>query len=80
MKPSKMRYRDAVKSARDFVYGVIDKMPEHFDERQARVFAKYVAKTEYQKKYFDELDDEMWIAYTGYTRREYEKFSQQAEV
>ena len=71
MKPSRMRYKQAVDAARKFVYGQISCAPEGFDERQMRIFEKYVGKTAYQKAYFDELDNDMWLAYTGKTRDEY---------
>ena len=71
MKPSKLRYKQAVDAARDYVYGRIKEMPQHFDERQMRIFEKYVGKMEYQKAYFDELDNDMWVAYTGMTQEQY---------
>jgi hypothetical protein len=71
MKPSKLRYKQAVDAARKYAYGQIEKMPEHFDKRQARIFEKYVGKTAYQKAYLDELDNDVWLAYTGKTREQY---------
>lgn len=71
MKPSKLRYKQAVDAARKYVYGQIEMMPDHFDERQVRIFEKYVIRTEYQKTYFEEFDNDMWLAYTGKTREQY---------
>lgn len=71
MKPSKLRYKQAVDAARKYAYGQIEKMPEHFDERQIRIFEKYVGKAAYQKAYLDELDNDMWLAYTGNPREQY---------
>ena len=78
MKPSKMRYKEAVHAARDFVYGKIKSVPEHFDERQMRVFEKYVARESHHKALMDELDNEMWLAYTGMTREQYMEGSSRA--
>lgn len=71
MKPSAQRRCDAVNAARKYVYGQIKAMPEHFDERQQRIFDKYVAISSAQKVYYDDLDNEMWQACTGMTREGY---------
>lgn len=71
MKPSKLRYKQAVDAARKYVCGQIETMPDHFDDRQVRIFEKYVGKASYQKAYFDDLDNDMWLAYTGKTREQY---------
>ena len=68
MKPSQMRRKKAVDAARDFVYGKIKQMPQHFDERQQSIFNKYVEKITIQKEWFDHVDNEMWLDYTGMTR------------
>lgn len=73
MKPSKLRYKQAVDAAREYVYGKIKEMPEGFDERQQRIFIKYVGVASAQKSYYDDLDNEMWQAYTRMTREEYFK-------
>ncbi|MNF63034.1 hypothetical protein D3C85_293020 [compost metagenome] len=73
MSPSKLRYKQAVEAARKYVYGKIKEMPQHFDERQERIFNKYVGITQSQKSIYDDLDNEMWMAYTGKTREEYYK-------
>lgn len=78
MKPSKLRYKTAVDAAWDFVYGKIKSVPEHFDERQIRIFEKYVAKVTHTKALMDEIDNDMWLAYTGMTRKQYEESSSQA--
>lgn len=71
MKPSKVRYKEAVDAARKFAYGKITEMPKHFDDRQERIFNKYVSLIGYQKTMFDEIDNDVWLAYTGKTRQEY---------
>ena len=48
-------------------------MPQGFDERQQRIFHKYVGVASAQKAYYDDLDNDMWQAYTGMTREEYFK-------
>ena len=73
MKPSAMRRKQAVDAAREFVYGKRGEMPQWFDERQQRIFLKYVGIIQNQKQFFDYLDDDCWIAYTGMTRQEYEE-------
>ena len=74
MKPSKMRYKQAVDAARLYAYGKIKEMPQGFDERQQRIFLKYVGVASAQKVYYDDLDNELWQAYTGMTREEYDNF------
>ena len=73
MKPSAMRRKQAVDAARLYAYGKIKEMPQGFDERQQRIFLKYVGVASAQKAYYDDLDNEMWQAYTGMTREEYFK-------
>ena len=73
MKPSKLRYKQAVDAARLYAYGKIKEMPEGFDERQKRIFLKYVGIVSAQKAYYDDLENDMWQAYTGMTREEYFK-------
>ena len=73
MKPSAMRRKQAVNAARAYAYGKIKEMPQDFDERQQRIFHKYVGIASAQKAYYDGLDNEMWQAYTGMTREEYFK-------
>ena len=73
MKPCVMRRKQAVDAARLYAYGKIKEMPEGFDERQQRIFLKYVGIVSAQKAYYDDLDKEMWQAYTGMTREEYFK-------
>lgn len=71
MKPSALRRKEAVQAAKDVVYGNVAAMPSHFDERQERIFNKYLSHTEASKRHWDEVDNDMWIAYTGMTREEY---------
>ena len=71
MKPSAMRRKQAVDAARLYAYGKIKEMHQDFDERQQRIFHKYVGVASAQKAYYDDLDNEMWQAYTGMTREEY---------
>ena len=66
MKPSALRRKEAVQAAKD-----VAAMPSHFDERQERIFNKYLSHTEASKRHWDEVDNDMWIAYTGMTREEY---------
>ena len=73
MKPSAMRRKQAVDAARLYAYGKIKEMPQDFDERQQRIFHKYVGIASAQKAYYDGLDNDMWQAYTGMTREEYFK-------
>ena len=73
MKPSAMRRKQAVDAARLYAYGKIKEMPQGFDERQQRIFHKYVGVASAQKAYYDDLDNELWQAYTGMTREEYFK-------
>lgn len=73
MKPSAMRRKQAVDAAREFVYGKRCEMPQGFDERQQRIFLKYVGITQNQKQFYDDLDNDCWVAYTGMTRQEYEE-------
>ena len=75
MKPSAMRRKQAVDAARLYAYGKIKEMPQGFDERQQRIFHKHVGVASAQKAYYDDLDNEMWQAYTGMTREEYFKES-----
>lgn len=73
MKPSAMRRKQAADAARLYAYGKIKEMPEGFDERQQRIFLKYVGIVSAQKAYYDDLENDMWQAYTGMTREEYFK-------
>lgn len=52
---SRQRRVEAVKAARETVYGNVP-MPEHFDERQVRIYNKYVEKIAIQKNNFDWLE------------------------
>jgi len=72
VKPSGMRRKQAVDAARLYAYGKIKEMPQDFDERQQRIFHKYVGIASAQKVYYDVLDNDMWQAYTGMTREEYD--------
>lgn len=68
---SRARRVEAVKAAEAFAYGHIKAMPEHFDERQDRIFNKYIGQFANRKSFYDELDNDMWVAYTGMTQTEY---------
>lgn len=68
MKPSALRRKEAVQAAKH-----VAAMPPHFDERQERIFNKYLAHTEASKQYWDEIDNDIWVAYTGMSREEYYK-------
>ena len=59
MGTSRQRRKDAVNAARDVVYGHIDEMPTHFDERQAKIFNDYVSYFRTTKSYFDGLEKDM---------------------
>ena len=71
MKPSAQRRRDAVSAAIAFTYGRLKEIPSHFDERQQRIFNKYVEINSSKRAYYEDLDNEMWVAYTGMSREEY---------
>ena len=73
MKPSAMRRKQAVDAARLYACGKIKEIPQYFDERQQRIFHKYVGVASAQKVYYDDYDNELWQAYTGMTREEYFK-------
>ena len=71
MSPSKQRYKEAVRAADDYVYGRIADMPIHFDERQERIYEKYVALKEAQAASWKSVHDDMYMFYTGKTMDEY---------
>lgn len=73
MKPSAMRRKQAVDAAREYVYGKRKEMPQGFDERQQRIFHKYVGVASAQKAYYDDFENDIWQAYTGMTREAYFK-------
>lgn len=53
-KASRERRKEAVKAAEDTVYHGTP-MPNHFDERQERIYDEYVDKLGYRKSMFDWL-------------------------
>jgi hypothetical protein len=65
MKPSAMRRKIAVDAARKFVYNQIQEMPQGFDERQKRIFDKYVISIGFMYDTQDSINNDLWIAYTG---------------
>lgn len=71
MSPSKQRYKEAVQAAKDFSYGKITAMPEHFDERQRSIFEQKSSYFKCQFDYWESVNNDMYLAYTGKTAEEY---------
>lgn len=71
MSPSKLKYKEAVQAAKDFVYGKLNGLPVHFDERQTNIFNQKVSYFKSQFSYWDSVNEDMWLAYTGRTEEQY---------
>lgn len=71
MSPSKIKYKEAVQAAKEFAYGRIQEIPEHFDERQTKIFNSKAGHLKSQFDYFESVNNDMWLAYTGKTEAEY---------
>lgn len=71
MSPSKQKYKEAVQAAKDFSYGKITSIPEHFDERQQRIFEQKSSYFKHQFDYWESVNNDMYLAYTGKTAEEY---------
>lgn len=68
---SRLRRQQAVEAARKMVYRGIQPSLEYFDERMKTIYTKHVAMFTSQKAIYEELDNDLWIVYTGLTRKEY---------
>lgn len=71
MSPSKQKYKEAGQAAKDFCYGKISAMPDHFDERQQRIFSQKSAYFKCQFDYWESVNNDMYLAHTGKTAEEY---------
>jgi len=65
---SRAKRVEAVKAAEAFAYGHIKAVPEHFDERQERIFDKYVGQFANRKSYYEQLDNDMMAIYISPTQ------------
>ena len=71
MSPSKQKYKEAVQAAKDFCCEKITSIPEHFDERQQRIFNQKSSYFKHQFVYWESVNNDMYLAYTGKTAEEY---------
>ena len=71
MSPSKLKYKEAIQAAKDFVYGKLNEVPGHFDLRQTNIFNKKLFYFKSQFSYWDSVNEDMWLAYTGKTEEQY---------
>lgn len=53
MSSSKMKYKEAVKTGRDHGFKGVYEPPEHFDERQMRLYDKHFHQTKSKCGWFD---------------------------
>lgn len=71
MSPSKQKYKEAVQAAKDFCYGNITAMPEHFDERQCSIFNREQSRFSVRLDSIKDVMNDLYLAYTGKTVEEY---------
>ena len=71
MSPSKLKYKQAVQAAKDFAYGKISEVPSEFDDRQVKIFNNKIGYFKSQYSYWDSVNNDMWLAYTGKSEAEY---------
>ena len=71
MSPSKQKYKEAVQAAKDFSYGNITAVPEHFDERQRRIFDREYLRFSDRLGIIENVMNDLYLAYTGKTAEEY---------
>ena len=69
MSPSKMKYKEAVKTGRDHGMNSVYAPPKHFDERQMRLYDKHFHQTKNKCDWFDYELEIMANAY-GHTYTE----------
>ena len=53
MSPSKMKYKEAVKTGRDHGFKGVYNPPKHFDERQIRLYNNMFNQTKSKCEWFD---------------------------
>lgn len=64
--PSKLKYKEAVNTAREHAYKKGSQIPpKHFDDRQIRIYHQKLAMFSGKAAFFDELCDEMALLH-GY--------------
>ena len=71
MSPSKQKYKEAVQAAKDLCSGNITGVPEHFDERQRKIFDQKSSYFKHQFDYWGGVNNDLYLAYTGKTAEEY---------
>ena len=71
MSPSKQKYKEAIQAAKDFCYGNIPVVPEHFDERQRRIFDREYLRFSGRLDSIKDVMNDLYLAYTGKTAEEY---------
>lgn len=71
MSPSKAKYKEALQAAKDVAYNRLHGMPAHFNERQERIFNQKLSYFKHQFDYWESVNDDLYLVYTGKTAKEF---------